>query len=359
MIEVEGLTKSYGGKNAVDNISFNINKGEIVGFLGPNGAGKTTTMNMLTGYLSSNVGKIRIDGYDILENPYNAKKNVGYLPEHPPLYPDLTVNEYLGFVYDLKKCRFHKKEHLEEICEVTKISDVSGRIIRNLSKGYKQRVGLAQALVGNPEILILDEPTIGLDPREIIEIRNLIRRLGVNHTIILSSHILTEIQAVCERVIIINEGRIIKDAMTEKLLSSATKTDRYAIRIMAPEDKAKSVISRLDGVLKVEYLGTFEQGTVDLCVESDKNADIRKVLFDECSKRSWYILMITPLGMSLEDIFIQLVDGEDSVKAIQAPSSKTLDDKNADKNKKQTSHADKIDIKDLEFNDNPKEDDEK
>ena len=199
MIQVSNLSKKYGSHVAVSDVSFTVKDGEILGFLGPNGAGKSTTMNILTGYLSPTAGSVSIDGYDILENPNEAKMRIGYLPEHPPLYLDMTVKEYLGFIYDLKKVRFPKAPHIDEICRLVKIDDVAGRLIKNLSKGYKQRVGIAQALVGNPDVLILDEPTVGLDPKQIIEIRSLITELGKNHTVILSSHILSEIQAVCER----------------------------------------------------------------------------------------------------------------------------------------------------------------
>ena len=307
MIEVKNLTKFYGDKKAVDNISFKVNKGEILGFLGPNGAGKSTTMNMLTGYLSSTSGTVKIGGFDLLEMPEEAKKNIGYLPEVPPLYPDMTVEEYLGFVYELKHCTLPREQHLREICEVTGIDHVAYRMIRNLSKGYRQRVGLAQALIGNPEVIVLDEPTIGLDPKEIVEIRNLVKRLGQTHTVLLSSHILTEIQAVCERVIILNQGYLIRDDSTENLIQSAMANNRYGIRIVAPQNEAMEVLSALPGVLRVEYVGSMEKGTVDLILESDKHTDIRRVLFAECAKRDWYILMITPLGVTLEDIFMQLV----------------------------------------------------
>lgn len=312
MIEVRNLTKKYGSNVAVNDVSFSVDRGEIVGLLGPNGAGKTSILNMITGYISSTSGSISVSGFDILERPNDVKRNIGYLPELPPLYPDLTVREYLEFVFDLKRCAFDRAAHLDEICQVTKISDVSERLIRNLSKGYKQRVGLAQALIGNPEIMIFDEPTVGLDPKEIAEIRNLIRRLGATHTVILSSHILTEIQAVCERVIIINKGYLVKDSSTEELLNSATPSNRYGIRLAAPEDEVMDVVGSLPGVLKAEYLGSYEKGTVDIIVESDKKTDIRRLLFAECAKRDWYILMITPLGVSLEDIFIQLVSSEPS-----------------------------------------------
>ncbi len=308
MIKVEGLTKKYGKNLAVNNVSFSVAEGEIVGVLGPNGAGKSTLMNMLTGYISSSYGKIEIGGNDILEKPSEAKKLIGYLPEIPPVYPELTVEEYLSFVFDLKKCRFDKKKHLAEVMDIVKISDVKGRVIRNLSKGYRQRVGLAEALIGSPEILILDEPTAGLDPREIVEIRNLIKKLGERKTVLISSHILSEIQATCGRVLIFNKGEILMDADIETLSQNVGPNSRYGVRLSAPEDEVVPVISNLAGVAKAEFVGSFEKGTVDIIVEADKNVDIRKILFDECAKRSWYILMITPLGVSLEDIFLKIVD---------------------------------------------------
>ena len=226
MIEVKNLSKSYGDKKAVDNISFKANDGEILGFLGPNGAGKSTTMNILTGYLSSTSGEAYINGKEILEDPIAAKKEIGYLPEFPPLYLDMTVKEYLYFVYELKGCKLPRNTHLKEICELVKIDNVYNRIIKNLSKGYKQRVGLAQALVGNPNVLILDEPTVGLDPKQIIEIRTLIRKLGKNHTVILSSHILTEVQAVCDRIVVINQGKIVADDTADNLSNTLELTVR-------------------------------------------------------------------------------------------------------------------------------------
>ena len=217
MIEIKNLCKNYGSKYALDDISFTVNKGEIVGFLGPNGAGKSTAMNIITGYLSSTSGEVRVGGVDIFENPDEAKRLIGFLPEQPPLYIDMTVDEYLNFVYEIKGCKLNRKKHLEEVRQVTKIDDVRGRLIKNLSKGYRQRVGIAQALVGNPPIIIFDEPTVGLDPKQIIEIRNLIRNLGKTHTVILSTHILSEVQSVCDRIIIINEGKIVADEKTESI----------------------------------------------------------------------------------------------------------------------------------------------
>ncbi len=324
MIDVENLTKHYGKKLAVNDVSFRIEKGEIVGFLGPNGAGKTTVMNILTGYISSDEGKVSVAGFDMLEDPLHAKKNIGYLPEIPPLYPDMTVLEYLSFVYDLKKCTLKKDEHITEICAVTSIIDIARRRIGNLSKGYKQRVGFAQALMGDPEILIFDEPTIGLDPREIIEIRNLIRRLGAYHTVILSSHILSEVQQVCERVIIINNGEIIRDEGVGGLLDAATPTDRYAVRIAGTGDEVMRMLKGIAGILKVEYIGTKEKDSYDFIVESNKDIDIRRVLFTECAKRGWFVLLLSRLGLALEDIFLNIIDSDDRKKLSGSDDEKNI-----------------------------------
>ncbi|MCL1805408.1 MAG: ABC transporter ATP-binding protein, partial [Clostridiales bacterium] len=234
MIEVQNLTKRYGAKTAVDNISFSVAGGEILGFLGPNGAGKTTTMNIITGYLSSNEGTVTVGGSEILAEPIKVKSQIGYLPELPPLYMDMTVREYLGFLFDLKKVKGKKKSQVDEVCERVHIDDVKNRLIKNLSKGYRQRVGLAQALLGNPPVLILDEPTIGLDPKQIIEMRNLILELGLQHTIVLSSHILSEIQAVCKRIIIIHQGALVADGTPEAISQSLSGASRLNIRVAGP-----------------------------------------------------------------------------------------------------------------------------
>ena len=275
MIEVSYLSKRYGNHLAVDNVSFSIEKGEIVGFLGPNGAGKSTIMNIMTGYLSLTDGSVSIDGFDISESPEEAKKRIGYLPEIPPLYIDMTVKEYLYFIYDLKKVSFPKKPHIEEIARVVKIDNVYNRLIKNLSKGYRQRVGIAQALIGNPDLLILDEPTVGLDPKQILEIRNLIARLGKNHTIILSSHILSEIQEVCERVIIINQGHIVADDTPENLSKNLSDDHSLSIRVKGTEGEILKILNGVPGIKEIRHLSSKEAGTVDFILEPKAGHDIR------------------------------------------------------------------------------------
>ena len=306
MIEVKGLTKRYGGKCAVDNISFKVEKGEILGFLGPNGAGKSTTMNILTGYLSATEGSVLIGEYDVLENPIEAKLQIGYLPEQPPLYMDMTVKDYLSFMFDLKKVTLPKTAHIKEVCEHVKITDVYDRIIKNLSKGYKQRVGLAQALLGNPDVLILDEPTVGLDPKQIIEIRNLIKTLGKKHTVILSSHILPEVQATCERVIVINKGKIVADDTPDNLSHALSADHNFIARIEGPELEVTKLISTIPGMVKVNCLGAREKSAFDYTLEAEEGADVRRELFSRLANRSWPILGLKSTELSLEDIFLQL-----------------------------------------------------
>lgn len=313
MIEVRNLTKQYGQKKAVDNLSFTVEDGEILGFLGPNGAGKSTTMNMLTGYISSTSGQALINGVDILEDPMKAKKDIGYLPEIPPLYMDMTVKEYLNFIYDLKKCKLPRKAHLADVCGLVKITDVYDRMIRNLSKGYKQRVGLAQALIGNPPILILDEPTVGLDPKQIIEIRTLIKKLGKKHTVILSSHILSEIQAVCDRIIIINGGKIAADDTTENLTANISADRRIVARIDGSREEILKVIRSISGVISVVADMEREPGIYDYEIEVKEGADIRRELFNRIKDRSWVLLGLKSMEMTLEDIFLKITMG-DSVK---------------------------------------------
>ena len=308
MIEVSNLAKHYGDKAALDGISFTVNEGEILGFLGPNGAGKTTTMNILTGYLSSTEGTAKVGGFDLLDNPIEAKKLIGYLPENPPLYMDMTVKDYLGFVYDLKKVQLPRKEHIEEVCGLVKITHVYNRLIKNLSKGYKQRVGLAQALIGNPKVLIMDEPTVGLDPKQIIDIRNLIKSLGKRHTIILSSHILPEIQAVADRVVVINQGKIVADDTTENLSKNLSTDHRFTVRIEGPESDVYRLLSTIPNMKEVTTLGEREKGSFDFIIESKTNTDCRREMFKRLSERSFPILSLRSSELTLEDIFLQLTD---------------------------------------------------
>lgn len=306
MIEVSHLTKRYGEQVAVNDISFTVNEGEILGFLGPNGAGKSTTMNILTGYLSSTEGTAKIAGIDVLENPIEAKKHIGFLPEQPPLYLDMTVREYLNFVYNLKGTKLKRDAHIAEICDLVKITNVYNRLIKNLSKGYKQRVGLAQALIGNPDVLILDEPTVGLDPKQIIEIRTLIKNLGKKHTVILSSHILPEVQSVCERIIIINRGRIVADDTTHNLSNNLSSEGRVVVRVEGPEDTVRRALTGISGVRFVTSLGIREQGSFDFQIETETGKDIRHALFSVCADRRWPILSLDSGELTLEDIFLKL-----------------------------------------------------
>jgi len=313
MISVTGLSKRYGTHLAVDDVSFSIKKGEIIGFLGPNGAGKSTIMNILTGYLSLTQGDVKIDGFDIMENPEQAKRRIGYLPEIPPLYLDMTVMEYLGFIYDIKKVSFPKGPHLGEIVKLVKIDNVKDRLIKNLSKGYRQRVGIAQALVGNPDVLILDEPTVGLDPKQIIEIRNLIARLGKNHTIILSSHILSEVQAVCERVIIINRGKIIADD-TPDMLSKNLSTDHSLVaRVVGEEKEITAVLNSVLGVQSVTCLGRHESGSLDYQIVPEEGTDIRAAVSLRLAERKKPLLSLAANELTLEQIFLRLTDGTQEI----------------------------------------------
>ncbi len=310
MLEVKNLTKAYGEKRAVDDITFTVNRGEILGFLGPNGAGKSTTMNIITGYLSSSEGTVTVDGHDILGDPIKAKAKIGYLPEHPPLYLDMTVREYLDFMFDLKKCKLPKKAHIAEICELVKITDVYQRIIKNLSKGYRQRVGLAQALLGNPDLLILDEPTVGLDPKQIIEIRGLIKKLGEKHTVILSSHILPEVQAVCERVIVINKGKLVADDTPDNLSHAMSTDHKLTVRVDGPEDGVYQLLRGLPSMVEVQKLGVREGSAYEYSLEAEPEADVRREMFKRLADRGWPILALRSSELSLEDIFLSLTSDD-------------------------------------------------
>ena len=308
MIKVENLVKRYGSNYALNDVSFEIGEGEIVGLLGPNGAGKSTTMNILTGYLSSTSGAAYINGINILEDPIGAKKFIGFLPEQPPLYPEMTVSEFLGFVYELKACELPREEHLAEIVDVVKLFDVKDRLIRNLSKGYKQRVGIAAALVGDPKIIIFDEPTVGLDPKQIIEVRNLIRTLGKKHTVILSTHILAEVQAVCERVIIISKGKIIADEKTDNIVKTIEGGYSLSVKIAGPEREVEQALGKISGVKKVRATGERDSDAYTFIVEIEKGIDVRKSIFALCASKNWAIFGLNPIGTDLESVFIKLID---------------------------------------------------
>ena len=307
MIEISNLVKKYGKNYAVNDISFKVEKGEIVGFLGPNGAGKSTTMNILTGYLSATSGSVKIAGHDILENPIEAKKHIGFLPEHPPLYLDMTVKEYLGFVFDLKKCTLNKKKHISEIVDILNIGDYFKRPINQLSKGYRQRVGIAQALISSPDILIFDEPTVGLDPKQIVEIRDLITSLGKNHTVILSTHILPEVNAVCDRVVIIDKGRIVADKKTSEL-EAVTGMRKMIVKACGPREEILSALRGTSGVMNVEIMPARDADSTSFIVEAETNVDVRKPIFYTLSSKGYPMIGLEGFYSSLEDVFIAIID---------------------------------------------------
>ncbi|MBR2466785.1 MAG: ATP-binding cassette domain-containing protein [Clostridia bacterium] len=323
MIKVENLVKRYGTNYALNNVSFEIQSGEIVGLLGPNGAGKSTTMNILTGYLSSTSGAAYIDGINVFEDPMAAKKLIGFLPEQPPVYPDMTVLEYLNFVYELKGCKLEREAHLSEIMEVVKLTDVKKRLIRNLSKGYKQRVGIAQALVGDPKVVIFDEPTVGLDPKQILEVRNLLRTLAKRHTVILSTHILAEVQAVCERVLIINKGELIADDRTENLTRVIEDGYHYEIKVIGPQKDVQKTLSQSAGVKSVTPTGQKDAEAHCYLVESTSGVDVRKTLFSICASNNWPIIGLMPVGTDLETVFIKLVERSDGQATVNTSERKS------------------------------------
>lgn len=309
MVEVSELTKYYGRTKAVNSISFKVEKGEIIGLLGVNGAGKTTTMNMMTGYLPSNSGTVKICGYDIMKNPKEAKKNIGYLPEQPPLYMDMTVLEYLNFVSELKGVdKVKRQTHIYDIMETVKVIDVKKRLIKNLSKGYRQRVGLAQALIGKPKVLILDEPTVGLDPKQIIEIRNLIKELSKEHTVILSSHILTEVNTICDRVIIINKGDLVAIDTPENLTQKFKGELVVEATIEGDRNKVIEIIKKISSIENIELKKNNEKNLITYVLHSPNSYDIRKELFFSMAAAGYPILELKQNTMSLEDVFLQLTE---------------------------------------------------
>ena len=311
MIQVDHLTKRYGRIVAVNDISFTINAGEVIGFLGPNGAGKSTTMNILTGCVSASEGSVAIHGIDILDDPSAAKRMIGYLPEHPPLYSEMTPLEYLRTVCDLKAIpAAERKREIPRVMEKVGITDVSRRLIRNLSKGYRQRVGLAQAMIGEPPILILDEPTVGLDPGQIIGIRKLITDLGKDHTVVLSSHILSEVQAVCERVMIISRGSIIASDTPEQLSRNLFGTNRLFLSVESGSADVEPVIRKIPDLEDYQIESGEEPGTLAVMLKAHDEADIRRSVFSAFAAAGIPILMMRPIDMSLEDIFLDLTRSE-------------------------------------------------
>lgn len=312
MIEIKNLTKRYGQIHAVNDISLTIKKGEILGFLGPNGAGKSTTMNILTGYLSPTSGTVTIDGFDIMDSPCEAKKLIGYLPELPPLYQDMTVSEYLKFISELKSVPLkQRKRQLDEILYLVKLGDMQDRLIKNLSKGYKQRVGVAQALVGNPQVLVLDEPTVGLDPKQIIEIRKLIGALRHEHTIILSTHILQEVNAVCSSVAVINKGKLAATGSVSDFTASEGTVNKFVISIVGAPSRteAQNALKETDGVRRVDFVRVDKDAYI-FNVESERKSDVRRSVFNAVSRNNMAIIELRPVGRTLEEIFIDIVSNE-------------------------------------------------
>ena len=311
MIEVSNLVKKYGDHTAVDHLSFQIEKGKIYGFLGPNGAGKSTTMNMITGYIASTEGKVMIDGHDILEEPETAKKCIGYLPEMPPLYFDMTVLEYMKFAADLKKIpRNQKNKQIKEVMDMVKITDMKDRLIKNLSKGYRQRVGLAQAILGYPEVIILDEPTVGLDPKQIIEIRDLIKSLKQKHTVILSSHILSEVRAVCDYVLIISHGKLVASDTPDNLERLAAGSNSLLMKVKGEKDTIRKDLETIEGVTGVEMSYDSDEELWKTKVSIQENVDIREKVFYAMAKANCPIYEMQVKRVSLEDVFLEITEGE-------------------------------------------------
>ena len=312
MIEVENLTKKYGSHVAVDNLSFRVERGMIYGFLGPNGAGKSTTMNMMTGYIAATSGTVKINGYDILKNPEQAKKSIGYLPELPPVYPDMTVYEYLKFVAELKKVKKNERQaQIEDVMKQTQIEDVKERLIKNLSKGYKQRVGLAQAIIDYPEVIILDEPTVGLDPKQIIEIRELIRELAKKHTIILSSHILSEVSAVCYHIMIISKGKLVASDTPEGLMTLLKGGRQMKLSVLGEQSKVEELLRSMESVKDFSMQPPRAEGMVSVNIRTEDTEDIRVELFHRLAAADMPIMELSLSEKSLEDVFLELTGEED------------------------------------------------
>ncbi len=342
MIEVKGLTKRYGRKTAVEDLSFTLEKGCIYGFLGPNGAGKSTTMNILTGYLAANDGSVVINGFDILKDPIKAKKNIGYLPEIPPVYPDMTVREYLYFAGELKGiARKNRKAASEDVMEKTGIEDVSERLIRNLSKGYRQRVGLAQAILGYPDVIILDEPTVGLDPKQIIEIRELIKSLRSEHTIVLSSHILQEISAVCDHIMIISNGKLVASDKAENIQKSMKGLHRISLCVKGSKEEVSGIIAGVEGAEDPDVIDEGQEGRVSVTVSSPPDKDIREDIFYAFARASCPILEMTGSSESLEDIYLKLTGNEEIESVMDTETEEETGDKEKEKEEEEVKEEEK------------------
>lgn len=310
MIEVKNVTKKYGKIVAVDDVSFTIKEGEIIGLLGPNGAGKSTTMNMITGFIEQTQGEIIVDGYDMLKKPKKAKKEIGYMPEGVPLYTDLTVREFVAYMAEIRQVdKKTRKEEIEKIINQTGLKQVEKKLIKNLSRGYKQRVSMAGALVGNPKILILDEPTVGLDPKQITEIRNLIKELGKTHTVILSSHILSEVSQICNKVIIINKGKIVAVDTPENLENKVTNNNSIYVTVEDLENKIETTMKKITDIKKFELVEENEDGTKQYVIEAKKDVDLRKTIFAELAKENITIFEMKKADSTLEDAFMKLIEG--------------------------------------------------
>ena len=344
MIEVKNVTKKYGNFTAVDNISFTVKDGEVVGFLGPNGAGKSTTMNMITGFIEPSEGTIEINGYDIMKKTKKAKKQIGYMPENVPLYMDLTVKEFVSYMAELKLVkRTNRKEEVQKVIEETGLTEVQNKLIRNLSRGYKQRVSMAGALVGNPEVLILDEPTVGLDPKQIIEIRNLIKELGKKHTVILSSHILSEISQICERVIILNKGKIVAIDTPANLEEKTKEQNILYVTVEDKEEKMLLIPSKIEDIKEIEMVKDNEDGTKQYKIVSEQEKDVRKMLLEVLPKEGITIFELKKAEVSLEDAFIKLVDKTSKEEKNEKEENKKVKDKK--KQNKEKIEKKKIDKK--------------
>lgn len=331
MIEVKNLVKKYGNHTAVDHLNFTIEEGHVYGFLGPNGAGKSTTMNIMTGYLGATEGEVLINGHDILKEPEEAKKQIGYLPELPPLYMEMTVREYLEFVAELKGIAKNKREEsINEVEKMVKIWEVENRLIRNLSKGYRQRVGLAQAVLGFPKIIILDEPSVGLDPKQIIEIRELIRQLATKHTVILSSHILAEVREVCDYILIISKGKLVASDTPENLERNLGDSDLIEIETKASPDEVRRILETVDGIRSISTKH-LENGITWAQVQEKKNTDIREKIFQAFAQNHQPLLKLNPLQVSLEDVFMELTQSDRAAEeyAEKAKKKETEDMKDA------------------------------